>query len=299
MPRQEHGHGELPVRTSIHASVWGPHWDSAGIDATLEAAARLGYDHVVVPLRATADLDPAALAGAFERHGLVPLNTAGVPAHSDIGSSDHATRLRGIQHLKTALRVARDMGSPQINGVLYGPLTRASQQAPEGAFERAADSIAMVAEDAGRMGLRLALEVVNRYETNLLNTAGRALEFLEKVGLDNVGLHLDTFHMSIEERNPEQALRSGMSRLFYLELDQSHRGALQDGSLDLGALTRYAAQLGYRGIVGVEAFSRSRMTADHADALAIWRDVYDSPEALAAGAIALIRGAFAATGDAR
>ena len=74
--------------------------------------------------------------------------------------------------------------------------------------------------------------------------------------------------MSIEERSPADALRAAVPKLFYFELDQSHRGDLGAGSLDLERLTRCAAEAGYRGIVGVEAFSRSRMAPDHADALA-------------------------------
>lgn len=289
----------IPVRTSIHASVWGPHWDSARIDSTLESAARLGYDHVVIPLRSIAALDAPALARAFERQGLVPLNTAGVPRDCDIGSSDPVERARGIAHLRAALGVARDMGSPQVNGVLYGPLYRAAGPVPAESLERAADALAVVARHARDMGLRLALEVVNRYETNMLNTASQAIEFLDRIGQDNVGLHLDTFHMSIEERNPRQALQSALPRLLYFELDQSHRGDLEDGSLDLAAWVRHAVHAGYRGIVGVEAFSRSRMATDHADALAIWRDSYESAEKLAASAIAVIRRGFALSQEGR
>ena len=281
------------VTTSIHAAVWGSRWDSVGIDPTLECAARLGFDHVVVPLRSLAALDPTAIGRAFERHGLIPLNTAGIPADCDIGSRDPYARQRGMKHLRNVMRAARDMGSRQINGVLYAPLVRAPGPPPSEARQFSAEALAAIAHEAKPMGLRLALEVVNRYETNLLNTAGEAIAFLDEVAQDNVGLHLDTFHMSIEERDPFQTLRDAAPRLFYFELDQSHRGDLRDGSLDLETWAREAARAGYRGIVGVEAFSRSRMAPDHADALAVWRDTYDDPSALAESALKLIRRSFA------
>ena len=279
----------ISIETSIHASVWGPNWNSLAIEPTLESAAKIGYDYVVVPLRAIDTLDPENLAQVFERHGLSPLNTAGIPLGSDIGSIDPAERARGTAHLRRALCVARDMGSRQVNGVLYGPLCRAASLASSDSFRFAAETLAVVAQDAKSMGLRLALEAVNRYETNMLNTAYQAIEFVRLVGQDNVGIHLDTFHMSIEERNPLHALQSAVSRLFYFEVDQSHRGDPDDGSLDLATWIRSAADCGYEGIVGVEAFSRSRMAPDHADTLAIWKDTYESAEKLAAAAFAVIQ----------
>jgi D-psicose/D-tagatose/L-ribulose 3-epimerase len=282
-----------PYATAIHPSVWGPRWDAEGIRPTLEAAARIGYDHVVIPLRSMAGLDPKALARAFAAHNLVPLNTAGVPPDADIGSVDGDVRQRGLQHLLSAVSMARDMGSPQINGVLYAPLVRASGPADMDALYRSADSMAIIGRYAASAGVRLAVEVVNRYETNVLNTARQALDYVGRVNEDNVGIHLDTFHMSIEEAAPLQALRDAMPKLFYFELDQSHRGALGAGSMDLEAMARVAAEAGYRGIVGVEAFARSRMDADHANALAIWRDTFIDADALAAEALLTIKRAFA------
>lgn len=278
-----------PCRTAIHASVWGPHWDSVGIAPTIEAAAALGYDHVVVPLRNLEEIDPAKLARTFGSFGLTPLNTTGLPANCDVGSDDPATRQRGIDRLRRALSIARDMGSTQLGGVLYGPLTRAPTLACRRSLDAAAVSLATVAEAAAQMGIRLAIEAVNRYETNLINTAAQAASFVDMVGSANVGIHLDTFHMSIEERDIHAALRTAIPQMFYFELDQSHRGMLREGCLDLKTITKFALRTGYRGVVGVEAFSRSRMASAHADTLAVWRNTYEDANSLAAEAIALIR----------
>ena len=82
-------------------------------------------------LRLLAALDPPAIGRAFERHGLSPLNTAGIPADCDIGSRDPDARQRGMKHLRNVMRAARDMGSRQINGVLYAPLVRAPGPPPD------------------------------------------------------------------------------------------------------------------------------------------------------------------------
>lgn len=132
---------------------------------------------------------------------------------------------------------------------------------------------------------------MNRYETALLNTVGQALDYLALVDHPNLRLHLDTYHMAIEEARPAEALARALPVLGYYELDQSHRGRLDEGSLDLRAISAPIAGR-YDGLVGVEAFTRSRLASDHADGLAIWRDHFDDGTALARHARALIREIF-------
>lgn len=282
----------MNVKTSIHAAVWGPDWKADAIAPTLASAARIGYDHVVIPLRRFEDIDPAALAREFARHGLSPLNTCGLTLDRDIGDADAAVRERGVAHLCQAIALARDMGSVQIGGVIYGPLGKAVKPLSEDAFNRAAEAMHRVAEIARAAGVRLALEVVNRYETALLYNTARGLAFLDAVAHDNVYLHLDTFHMSIDEAAPFAAIGTAMPRLAYFELDQSHRGAAFDGSLDLIAWARQVRLVGYTGIVGVEAFSRSMLASDHANALAIWEDRFSDGDRVAAEFMHVINAGF-------
>jgi D-psicose/D-tagatose/L-ribulose 3-epimerase len=108
----------------------------------------------------------------------------------------------------------------------------------------------------------------------------------------NLRLHLDTYHMAIEESDPIAAAAAALPHLGYFELDQSHRGRLDQGSLDLVALSQPVRNGGYDGLIGVEAFSRRNLATDHANALAIWRDHFDDATALAEHAIKLIRDIF-------
>jgi D-psicose/D-tagatose/L-ribulose 3-epimerase len=282
----------LRARTSIHAAVWGPNWTAKSIGPTLEAAARIGYDHVVIPIRRLEDIEPEGIGREFIRAGLVPLNTCGLLPDQDIGAADAGVRERGVAHLQRVIALARDMGSRQIGGVFYGPLGKAAEPPGEDSFRRAADAMRRVAEHARLAGVRLALEIVNRYETALLYNTARGLAFLDAVAHDNVSLHLDTFHMSIDEPRPFEAIIAAVPRLAYFELDQSHRGAPGEGSLDLVEWARQACAAGYRGIVGVEAFSRHRMAPDHANALAIWEQRFTDSDRVAEEFMQIIQAGF-------
>jgi D-psicose/D-tagatose/L-ribulose 3-epimerase len=162
--------------------------------------------------------------------------------------------------------------------------------------ERAAVRLGAVADHAHEQGITMTFEVVNRYETAMLNTARQALDFIAASGSDHLRVHLDTFHMAVEEADMLAAVRSAVPVLGYLELGQSGRGPLGAGSVDPGAVVREAIGAGYRGRVGLEAFSRSVLSSAASDLLGIWREPYTDARALAAEAIGIIRAAEAAVG---
>lgn len=284
------------IRTAIHAAVWSTNSEPAVLRRTLASAAEIGFDCVAFPLRNFDRLEPARMVASFQEAGLGAIGTAGLPADGDIGAADADARKRGTLHLERTIAVARDCGMTQINGVLYGPLGHARGPVDDAAMQRSADVMHHVAGVAQEAGVLLCLELVNRYETALLNTVDRALSYLAAADHPNLRLHLDTYHMAIEEADPVAALRKALPRLGYFELDQSHRGRLDQGSLDLAAMSAPLPEAGYAGLIGVEAFSRSGLADDHANALAIWRDHFDDSDALARNALSVIRKIFTDAG---
>ena len=279
------------IRTAIHAGVWSTDPAPESVARVLEAAAGAGFDALALPLRNPQALRPAALAARFRDAGIAALGTLGLPPGGDISAADADERRRGEDHLRRSIAAAAEIGVEQINGVFYGRLGHAGHLPPAEALKRSAEVIHRIAETAQTAGIRLCAELVNRYETALLNTVDQALSYLALVDHPNLRLHLDTYHMAIEEARPAEALARALPHLGYYELDQSHRGRLDEGSLDLCALSAPIAGR-YDGLVGVEAFARSRLAPDHADGLAIWRDPFDDGTALARQARALIREIF-------
>ena len=96
------------------------------------------------------------------------------------------------------------------------------------------------------------MEALNRYESHLLNTAAQAAEFVEQVGMSNVGILLDAYHMNIEEADPAAAIREAGDRLFLLHVADSNREAVGRGHTDFLALMRALRRIEYRGDVVVE-----------------------------------------------
>ena len=130
---------------------------------------------------------------------------------------------------------------------------------------------------------------MNRYETNLLNTGRQALAFLDEIGSDNVRVHLDTYHMHIEESDMFNPVLDAGDRLGYVHIGESHRGYLGSGTVDFDPFFRALARVGYDGPVVFESFSSAVVNQDLSRMLGIWRNLWQDSDDLAAHAQRFIR----------
>ena len=280
------------ISAAVHSAIWSPKMTAENVGRVLDKAGEIGYDFVNLPMRQPGELEPAKLAQEVLASGIGAVCTAGMCPGGDIGSSNYEAREVGRAHLALVISCARDIGIRQINGPLYGPHGQPGEPVSPDGFRRSAENLADMADLAASSGITLCIEVLNRYETSLLNTVTQGLEYIDLVNRPNIKLHIDTFHMSIEERDAANSAANALPRLGYFELDQSHRGYIDEGNLDLMKIAAPLAKGGYKGLVGVEAFSRSRLPDSHANALSIWRDHYEDADQLARDALAAIKRMF-------
>jgi D-psicose/D-tagatose/L-ribulose 3-epimerase len=268
-------------RRSIHSYTWIPRWSTEDGRIAAERAAACGFGHLVIPLRNHEMIEPAAVAKICETNGIRPVTTSPLQADNDISSTDSEVRERGVKRHLAALALARDMGANRMGGVLYSAFGKASRAPTEDNLKAAAEGLHRVAEEAQKKGMVLTLEVVNRYESNLVNTAADAVRLLKMIGVDNVKVHLDTFHMNIEEDSMMGALETALPYLGYFEIDQNHRGLLSRGTIDFSSLLQRLKAAGYDQLVGVEAFSSAISHPDIAAGVAGWRSLFSNGDEVA------------------
>jgi D-psicose/D-tagatose/L-ribulose 3-epimerase len=283
----------VPTEVACHLNVLVPDLSQPGLGGALTALAELGYSHVVLPPIDPASAPLAEWAALFRDHGLAPITLGGQAPGADVSSADPGDQERGAAALRRLVDATLALGGDQMNGVSYGLFGRPETVPTREAFERAAGHLGAIADHAHDRGVTMTFEVLNRYETAMLNTAQQALDFIAASGSDHLRVHLDTFHMAVEEADMTGAVVSAVPVLGYLELGQSGRGPLASGSVDPAAVVSAALGAGYRGRIGVEAFSRSVLPSGVGDFLAIWREPYTDGRALAAEAMDVIRTAEA------
>ena len=273
-----------------HAFIWAPAWTEAAIRAAIECAAALGFDGIAIPLRDPASVPADAVARWCAAARITPYAVSGGRPDADVSSADPEIAARGHARLELTLAKARDIGAHHLGGVLYGAVMKYAGRPAAGTHERAAAALASAAERFAH--ITIALECVNRYETNLLNTAEQGRAFLARVGAPNLRLHLDTHHLNIEESDAAAAIVASAAVLGFMEFGASNRGRLGQGSVDLRGAVRALVAIEYRGPIGIEAFSTGVNDPAVADFLSIWRDLYDDPDRLAAEAKALLTSEF-------
>jgi D-psicose/D-tagatose/L-ribulose 3-epimerase len=271
-------------KRSIHSFCWISGWGPDSAEFVAPRAASAGFNHVVVPLRDHSVIDPDVIARTFNRYGVTAVVSANQLPEADISSLDPTIRQSGMERHRASFRLARDMGAIHVGGITYGLFGKAERPASDESRKHSADALGTLAEEAKPMGFRVAMEILNRYETNMLNTVDQGLAFLKIAGSDNLYLHLDTFHMNIEEVDMMEALKKALPHLAYFELDQNDRGLLDRGLIDFQPMLAFLKNAGYDKLIGVEAFSNAVSGPDIARGVSAWRDLFKSGDEVAASA---------------
>ena len=283
-----------------HALVWTGTFDEAGIRSAAERTARAGFDLIEYPLMDPFAFDAGVARDAVADAGLLVSASLGLAEATDISSEDAAVVGAGEELLRRAVDVVHGMGGAQLCGVLYSAMRKYSAPASEKGLAHSREVIARVAEHGAAAGVSLALEVVNRYETNVLNTGRQALAYLDSLGAAGgggrpaVAVHLDTYHMNIEESDMSAPVLDCADRLGYVHIGESHRGYLGTGSVDFAAFFKALGRVGYTGPVVFESFSSAVVSPTLSNTLGIWRNLWQDGDDLGAHANAYIRGALRA-----
>ncbi|WP_029136787.1 sugar phosphate isomerase/epimerase family protein [Nakamurella lactea] len=277
-----------------HALVWTGDFDAAGITSSIDRTKAAGFDLIEFPLMEPESFDSTVARRALQDAGLSATASLGLPEHADVSSDDPEVVAAGAKLLRTALERTAEMGGTVLCGVLYGSMRKHLAPMSDRGRANSIEAIHRLADQAQALGVRLSLEVVNRYESNLLNTGRDALRFLTGVDHPSVSVHLDTYHMNIEESDLFQPFLDTGERLGYVHIGESHRGYLGTGSVDFDSAFRALDRIGYTGPIVFESFSSAVVSATLSNTLGIWRNLWTDSDDLGAHANRFIRDHIAA-----
>ena len=268
-------------KLGVHALVWVGGWSPAEIDRAVSSTAELGYDFLEIPLLDPYSTDVKHTRAALEKARIGSTASLGLDTDTDISSIDKDAIARGEALLDRALSVVRDIGGTDLCGVIHSAMKK--YMAPKSAqeVENSVTVIRRLAEKADKVGVNLHLEVVNRYESNLLNTGAQAVEMIGRIGAPNLRVHLDTYHMNIEEGFVGKAIEDCGGHLGYFHIGESHRGYLGTGTIDFDAVFRALARIDYKGPIAFESFSSAVVDPTLSNMLGVWRNLWSDGRDLA------------------
>lgn len=225
-----------------------------GFEENITKIAGWGYDGVELAIRDPRLVDPEALEKVLSAHGLVvpAIGTGQAWGEEKLSftSSDPVVRSAAVERIKSHIPLAARFNAIIILGLIRG-ITPAGQTHAQ-SMQYLIESLKECTATASSLGVRFALEPLNRYETDLIHTAAEGLELIEQVGADNFGLLLDTFHMNIEEPVIEESIRLCGKRIFHFHVADSQRWYPGSGHLDFASILESLYSTGYDGYVSGE-----------------------------------------------
>ncbi len=259
----------------IHALVWVGDTGPESVKKAIEQTKAAGYDLLEFSLHDSVNIDRAATKALLEEAGLATCTSRGLATDADVSSEDLAVVQRGADLLMESLEVTHDIGGKVLTGALYSAFGKAA--APLSAKGRAnvVTVLKDFAQEAAAKDMTLGLEICNRYETNVVNTARDCLRLADDIGADNVMIHLDIYHMNIEESDFVTPVTDVGDRLGYVHIGENHRGYLGSGHLDFASFFRALADVDYKGYITFESFSSAVLSPGLSNDLAIWRNLWD------------------------
>ncbi len=257
----------------VHTCLWALEWTRPGAETAVAEAKRYGVDFIEIAL-----LDPPAVDGGHTR---ALLEVAEMPAVCSLGLPEGCWASRdpemAIEFLCLAIDKTVEIGGLALSGVTYGGIGERTGVGPtETEIDNVAKALAAAAEYAKPKGIDIGIEPLNRYENHLINTGWQAAAMIEKVGAENLFIHLDTYHMNIEEKGVANGILAAREHLRYMHMSESDRGVPGAGTCDWNEICAALAAIGFNGGLALESFIK--LPPQIASALAVWRPVADSAD---------------------
>ena len=274
------------MKLGIHAYAWCSQWSNDTLDL-IDRVKKMGLDFIEIPLMRLDAFDARAVKRRLDSVGLGAVTSTVLFADTDLTNEDPKIRKRGIVYLKRCVEATSAIAAPSLSGVIYSQHVKTLAARPgEKLWHYAADGLKEVAGFAGKLGVQIGLEPVNRYESCLINTCEQALRLKAMIGADNVKVHLDTYHMNIEEKSFYAATKLAGKDLIHYHLCENDRGVPGTGLVDWDGIFRALAEIGYQGNAALESF------VDCTDNMNtwVWRQLAQDGDTLVREGAAFIRG---------
>jgi D-psicose/D-tagatose/L-ribulose 3-epimerase len=239
-----------------------------------------GFDGVEIPIFEGTPDDYARLGAMLDRIGLerTAVSAMGDPAMNLI-SPEASVRRAGIAYMKSAIDCAAALGASTLSGPLHSTLGAFSGAGPTAAeFKRSLSSQRAIGDHAGKKGVTIGLEALNRFECYLFNTMDALCAHIDEVDRPHIRAMYDTFHANIEEADPIGAYARNRNNIVHVHISENDRGVPGRGNIPWKETFSAIRKSGYDDWLTIEAFGRG--LKDLAAATKVWRDFSESPEAV-------------------
>lgn len=242
----------------IHYGYWTQSWSTDPLQFVARAQ-KCGFDILEInapKITLMSDKERDALKSAAENAGLGLTYSIGLKDDMDLASEDAATRKRGVAHLQDIARAMKYLGGTIMAGINYSswPRRLLPNEDKQVLTDRAVEGVREAIKSAEDCGVIFCIEVVNRFEQFMMNTAAEGIAFAERVGSPNCKILLDTFHMNIEEDSLRGCIVEAGTLLGHFHLGETNRRPPGRGRMPWPEIFGALREINYQGAVVMEPF---------------------------------------------
>ncbi len=251
---------------------------------------RWGFDTVEIPIEDPSHIDPAHVKRELDRHGLVCSTICACMGPDRDLRGTPAQQKTSLRYMMRVIEQMVALDCKALVGPVYSSVGRADAVAPadyKKQWKTVVKHLKTLCKFAEKHGKVICLEPLNRFETDFINTCDQGLKMLKDVGSPALKLHLDTFHMNIEEKDQAAAIRKAGKRLGHFHACGSDRGTPGNDHIDWKPIARALKEVGYKGDVVIESFTTDVKVI--ARAAAIWRRIEPTRDEIAVKGVKFLR----------
>ena len=241
-----------------------------------------GYDAVEIPVEDPSLIDLDLVKKALADEGLKAIICGAFGPSRDLTHDDPAFHQTCFTYLDSCLDIASELGAGFVAGPMYSAVGKARLVSPEQRkveWDRAVSNLRKVCRRAGEFGLDLAIETLNRFETDLINTSEDLMRLIVDINEPQAKAVLDGFHLNIEEPDLESAIRRVGDKLIHVQVSENYRGTPGTGQTNWAAWKRGLEAIDYRGTISIESFTPQ--VKELAGAVCIWKPLVPSQDGFA------------------
>ena len=271
----------------VNLLLWADKFDRETADL-IPKVAEMGFDGVEIPIFDPETVDIPYTQALLKDTGLETIGCNIMAGDRNPIDEDPAIRENGVTYLKRTIEVIAELGADTLVGPMYSAVGKlVGRGRNEQEWEWCVEGLQDVAEFGGKHGVTLASEPLNRFETYFVNIAEDAVKLCKSVDSPYFKVHLDTFHMNIEEKNQADAIVSTGDYLHHMHCCENDRGTPGTGLVDWDGVFGALAKVNYDRWLVIESFTPA--VEEIAAATCIWRDIAPSAESLATDGLAFLK----------
>jgi D-psicose/D-tagatose/L-ribulose 3-epimerase len=282
------------MKFGVNTFVWVSPCTTQAVRDLAPMVKSMGFDILEISVENPDLIDSTQVNEILKENQLEGIICGAFGLDRNICSSDPQIVANAKSYLCRLIDLAAEIGSPVVCGPMYSAVGKdhlADEDARKAEWERSVAGIREMAEYAASRGVRLALEPLNRFETDMINVVSQGLKFCSETGMDNVGLHLDTFHMHLEEKSSAAAIRLADQKIYHFHACENDRGVPGTGQVRWEEIAQALEDVHYPGPVVIESFTDQ--VKEIARAVCIWREIAPSQDAIAIQGLEFLRSLLA------